>query len=204
MDQDAKRLSKQTFILSEFLDKHAPLYRLPQLKRKALVQRHCHHEHVMKFDAENRVLKGLGLDYELLNSGCCGMAGSFGFEGGHFEISRAIGERSLLPAVRSAADDALIIADGFSCREQIAGLTGRGALHLAQVLQMALHEGPDGPPDPLPERQYQPLGKWEPEPSPTIPFVAMGMGVLVGVAAAWSLTRNGRRSSHSIVPTTWR
>ena len=126
MDEDAKRLSTQSFVLSEFLAQKAPHYRLPQLKRKALVQKHCHHEHVMKFDAENSILKKLGLDYELLDSGCCGMAGSFGFKTGHYDISVAVGERVLLPAVRRADEDTLIIADGFSCREQIAGLTGRG------------------------------------------------------------------------------
>ena len=145
MDEDAKRLSANTFILSEFLEKKAPHYQLPKLERKALVQKHCHHEHVMKFDAENSVLKKLGLDYELLDSGCCGMAGSFGFESDHYDVSVAVGERKLLPAVRAADSDTLIIADGFSCREQIAGLTGRGALHLAQVIQMAMHEGPAGP-----------------------------------------------------------
>ncbi len=126
MDEDAKRLSANTFILSEFLEKKAPDFRLPKLKRKALVQKHCHHEHVMKFDAENAVLKKLGLDYELLDSGCCGMAGSFGFEAEHYDVSVAVGERRLLPAVRAADADTLIIADGFSCREQIAGLTDRG------------------------------------------------------------------------------
>ena len=102
MDEDAKRLSANTFILSEFLEKKAPDFRPPQLRRKALVQEHCHHEHVMKFDAENAVLKKLGLDYELLDSGCCGMAGSFGFEAEHYDVSVAVGERVLLPAVREA------------------------------------------------------------------------------------------------------
>ena len=92
-----------TFILSEFLEKKAPHFRLPQLKRKALVQKHCHHEHVMKFDAENAVLKKLGLDYELLDSGCCGMAGSFGFESeplrrlGRRRRARALARRSRRP-----------------------------------------------------------------------------------------------------------
>jgi FAD/FMN-containing dehydrogenase/Fe-S oxidoreductase len=195
MDEDAKRLSNQTFILSEFLEKKAPDYRLPRLKRKALVQKHCHHEHVMTFEAENAVLKQLGLDYELLNSGCCGMAGSFGFESGHFDVSRAIGERVLLPAVRQASEDTLIIADGFSCREQIAGLTGQGALHLAQVLQMALHEGPEGPSEPLPESHYQPLGKWEPAPSLALPAIAVGVGVLVGTGLIWALTHRDNRAT---------
>jgi hypothetical protein len=90
------------------------------------------------------------------------MAGSFGFESGHYDVSVAVGERVLLPKVREADASTLILADGFSCREQIAGLTGRGALHLAQVLQMALHEGPEGPSEIPPERHYEPLGKWVP------------------------------------------
>ena len=193
MDEDAKRLSANTFILSEFLEKKAPDFRLPKLKRKALVQKHCHHEHVMKFDAENAVLQKLGLDYELLDSGCCGMAGSFGFEAEHYDVSVAVGERRLLPAVRGADADTLIIADGFSCREQIAGLTDRGALHLAQVIQMAMHEGPDGPSRELPEMRYQTLGKWEPAPSLAATAAVVGLGVLAGLGVAWALTR--RRDS---------
>jgi FAD/FMN-containing dehydrogenase/Fe-S oxidoreductase len=198
MDEDAKRLSSQTFILSEFLQERAPEYRLPLLKRKALVQKHCHHEHVMKFDAENAVLQKIGLDYELLDSGCCGMAGSFGFESSHFDISRAIGERVLLPAVRRADDDVLVIADGFSCREQIAGLTGRGALHLAQVLQMALREGPEGPAERLPEIRYQPLGKWEPAPSALVPVIAAGAGMLLAAAVVWGVTPVRRRTRQAM------
>ncbi len=190
MDEDARRLSANTFILSEFLEKKAPEFQLPKLKRKALVQKHCHHEHVMKFDAENMVLGKLGLDYELLDSGCCGMAGSFGFEAEHYDVSVAIGERRLLPAVRSADPNTLVIADGFSCREQIAGLTGRGALHLAQVIAMAMHEGPEGPIEELPEMRYQPLGKWEPAPSSSAVAAVAGLGLLAGVGLVWALTRN--------------
>src|SRR5206468_1259735 len=80
----------------------------------------------------------LGLDFQILDSGCCGMAGAFGFEKDHYDVSMNIGERVLLPTVRSASKDTLIVADGFSCREQIAQSTDRRALHLAQVLQMAL------------------------------------------------------------------
>ena len=193
MDEDAKRLGKNTFVLSEFLRQKAPDFRLPKLRRKALVQKHCHHEHVMKFTAEEAVLAQLGLDFEVLNSGCCGMAGSFGFEAGHYDVSVAVGERFLLPAVRRADPETLIIADGFSCREQIAGLTDRGALHLAQVIQMALNEGPDGPYEALPERAYQPLGRWEPQPSLTAQAAVAGLGLLAGVGLVWALTR-GRRA----------
>jgi FAD/FMN-containing dehydrogenase/Fe-S oxidoreductase len=149
MDEDARRLSASTFILSEFLAEHAPDFRPPTLRRKAIVQKHCHHDHVMTFKDENEVLQKLGLDFEVMNWGCCGMAGSFGFEAEHYDVSVAVGERGLLPAVRGADDDTLIIADGFSCREQIAQCTDRQALHLAEVIQLAL-EG--GAADAYPER----------------------------------------------------
>ena len=92
----------------------------------------------MKMNDEEAVLKKLGLDYQVLDDGCCGMAGSFGFEREHYDVSIAVGELALLPAVRQAPKDELIIANGFSCIEQIAQTTDRQALHLAQVIQMAL------------------------------------------------------------------
>jgi FAD/FMN-containing dehydrogenase len=194
MDEDAKRLTAQTFLLSEFLEKKVPGYEPPKLHRKALVHGHCHHEHVMKFKDEKSVLDKMGLDYHKLDSGCCGMAGSFGFESEHYDVSVAVGERRLLPAVRQADDNTLIIADGFSCREQIADLTDRGALHLAQVLQMALHEGPDGLREELPERRYEPLGKWEPAPSLAATAAFVGAGLLLGVGLALMIKNS--RSRH--------
>jgi hypothetical protein len=149
----------------------------------------------MGFSDEDEILRKLGLDFEILNSGCCGMAGSFGFEADHYDISKAIGERALLPAVREADVETLVIADGFSCREQIAGLTGRGALHLAQVLQMAMREGPQGPSGSYPEEHYEPLGKWIPEPSITTAAAIMGMGVLTGLGAAFLIHRTRPRQS---------
>jgi Fe-S oxidoreductase len=136
--EQAMRLQKQVFLLSEFLERRTDGFPFPQLQRRAIVHGHCHHKSVLKMDAEEAVMKKLGLDFELLDSGCCGMAGSFGFEQDKYEVSIACGERVLLPAVRNAAPGDLIIADGFSCREQIAQTTGREALHLAQVLQTAL------------------------------------------------------------------
>ena len=138
-DRDAHRLREQTVLLSEFLVKKAG-YTPPQLKRKALVHGHCHHKSVLKFDSEHELLKRIGLEFKVLDSGCCGMAGSFGFEADKYDVSVKIGERVLLPAVRAAAEDTLIIADGFSCMEQIEQLTGRKALHIAEVLQMAIRE----------------------------------------------------------------
>jgi Fe-S oxidoreductase len=139
---EAKKLKEQTFLLSEFLINQAD-YHPPQLKRKAIVHAHCHHKSVLKFDSESELLKRTGLDFHVLDSGCCGMAGSFGFEAEKYEVSVKIGERILLPAVRSADPDTLIITDGFSCYQQIEGLTGRKALHIAEVLQMAIDEIPN-------------------------------------------------------------
>jgi FAD/FMN-containing dehydrogenase/Fe-S oxidoreductase len=142
-DHDAKRLSEQSFLLSEFLDREG--VDLPRIEGTALVQEHCHHRNVMGTEAEERVMDRLGLETRILDSGCCGMAGSFGFErGDKYEVSVAAGERVLLPAVRAAGPDTLLIADGFSCREQVVQGTGRKPLHLAQVIAAAL-DRPDAP-----------------------------------------------------------
>jgi hypothetical protein len=85
------------------------------------------------------VLRRLGLEVEPLDAGCCGMAGAFGFEADHYAVSEAVGERRLLPAVRQAGAGTLLVADGFSCREQIAQLTERRAVHLAEIVRLALH-----------------------------------------------------------------
>lgn len=113
----------------------------------------------MGMDADQKVLERLGLDYELLDSGCCGMAGSFGFEADKYDISVAIGERRLLPAVRDAPLDALIVADGFSCRTQVEQLTERRAIHIAEAIELALEHGEHGPPTTVPEeaREAQPV-----------------------------------------------
>jgi FAD/FMN-containing dehydrogenase/Fe-S oxidoreductase len=136
-DPLADKLRKNTVLLSEFLEKRSTNGNLAPLQRKAIVQGHCHHKSLLKFDAEESVLKKLGLDYKVLASGCCGMAGSFGFESEKYDVSMEIGERVLLPAVRKAETDTLIVADGFSCREQISQETSRHALHLAEVIQLA-------------------------------------------------------------------
>ena len=93
---------------------------------------------IQALETEQEILKRAGVDFELLDSGCCGMAGAFGFEKQKYATSIAIGELELLPAVRNAPADWRIIADGFSCREQIQQCTGRTALHLAEVIQLAL------------------------------------------------------------------
>jgi FAD/FMN-containing dehydrogenase/Fe-S oxidoreductase len=189
-DEDARRLSQQTFLLSEFLEQKASSYHPPQLHRKAIVHGHCHHKAVMGMSAEEQVLKKLGLDFQVLDSGCCGMAGSFGFEPGeHYEVSVKAGERVLLPAVRAAANDTLIIADGFSCRTQIEQETDRGALHLAQILQMALHDGSQGPAGAFPERGY-PTTEYPRAPLKLAALAGTGLA-LAGSALFWGLRRTG-------------
>jgi FAD/FMN-containing dehydrogenase/Fe-S oxidoreductase len=137
-DERAHKLSRQTVLLSEFLEKKASDFQLPKLPAKALIHGHCHHKAVMKMTEEESVLKKMGVDWSAPAPGCCGMAGSFGFDEDKYDVSMAIGELELLPAVRQAPADTLIIADGFSCREQIAQCTDRQALHLAEVIAMAL------------------------------------------------------------------
>jgi Fe-S oxidoreductase/FAD/FMN-containing dehydrogenase len=151
-NQDAQRLSRQTFTLAEFLEQKASGFAYPALHRRALVHGHCHHKAIMKMDDDGKVLDAMKLDYEILDSGCCGMAGSFGFERDHYDVSLKVGELVLLPAVRGAAKDTVIVADGFSCREQIAQTTDRRAVHLAELLQMAMTHGPEGPAGDCPER----------------------------------------------------
>jgi Fe-S oxidoreductase len=134
-DAYAKRLASSAMTLSEFLTREN--VELPALKKRAIVQSHCHHKSVMKFESEEALLKKIGLDLVHPDSGCCGMAGAFGFEREHYDISMRIGERVILPMVREADQETLIIADGFSCREQIEQATGRETFHLAEVLKMA-------------------------------------------------------------------
>ena len=137
-DGRARRLASQIFLLSEFFENRFQDFVLSPIGRKALLHGHCHHKSIMKMNHEEAVLRRCGVDYQMPAPGCCGMAGAFGFDKEKYGVSLAIGELELLPAVRKAPVDWLIVADGFSCREQITQCTGRKTLHLAEVLQMAL------------------------------------------------------------------
>jgi len=145
-DEDSRRLARQTYTLGEFLTRQAAEQPLGRLEQQVVFHGHCHQKAVIGIEAEKDVLRRIGSRLEVLEAGCCGMAGSFGFEKDKYEISMRIGERVLLPAVRRTSSDALIVADGFSCREQIAQGAGRRALHLAEVLQRALGRGPEAAP----------------------------------------------------------
>jgi len=133
----AGRMRSQTFLLSEFLERHAPDYEPPRLSRKILLHGHCHQKALMRMTHAESLLRKMGAELQSIDSGCCGMAGPFGFERDKYSIAQAVGERVLFPAVRQASPDILIVSDGFSCREQIFQSTGRRALHLAEAIQLA-------------------------------------------------------------------
>ena len=141
-DQDVQRLAGQFRTFAEQLLNHAPDgWQPPRLTKSATVQTHCHQHAVTKDDADRELMRRAGIDARVLDAGCCGLAGNFGFEQGHYDLSMTVAEQGVLPAVRETAPGALVLADGFSCRTQIEqGDTGRRALHLAEALALALDE----------------------------------------------------------------
>ena len=188
-DQDAQRLKSNTLLLSEYLHEHLKDWQAPKLERKAVVHGHCHHVSIMGMTDEIEILRSMGVDFDELDSGCCGMAGAFGFEKGeHYDVSIACGERVLLPAVRQANDDEILIADGFSCREQISQTTDRHALHLAEVLHLAQTQGERGP-DESPDK-FAASYPQQPSLLKTLAIIGAGaVAVGVGAVAAWNWWR---------------
>jgi Fe-S oxidoreductase len=175
-DEDAKRLSKQTFSFVEFLTDRLD-WQPPTLPARAVVQGHCHHRAAEKdLEHDRKLLDRLGIDYEILDTGCCGMAGSFGYHAGeHYDVSVKVAEHALLPKLAQTPASTLVIADGFSCRGQIEQLDGRQAQHVAQVVQRALREsGRTGPEKdgPAPRRRRRMRGA-------AAALAALGVGALV-------------------------
>ena len=193
--EDAKALKNLTFTLSDFLRSRARDYPIPKLQRKALVQGHCHQKaldtlndkEIGQLFAEKEIYDRMGLEYNLRETGCCGMAGAFGYEqqNGHYELSVAVGERMLLPEVRKAREDELIIADGFSCQEQIQQQSDRVALHTAQVLQLALQGGNESSSQGRPEARLVENRNCAQRTSRKLTLLSLGVGCVVGVAAVW-------------------
>jgi FAD/FMN-containing dehydrogenase/Fe-S oxidoreductase len=134
-DEDGHRLCKQAFHFAEFFEREG--VELPPLPRRALLHGHCHHKATGGIESEQNLLEAMGLEVEVLDSGCCGMAGSWGYEAAHYGVSQACGERVLFPRVRRTTPDTLVVADGFSCKTQLEQGVGRKALHVAQVLKLA-------------------------------------------------------------------
>jgi Fe-S oxidoreductase len=187
--EDGNRLTKQAFHFAQFLEQ-AEGYEPPLLARKAIGHGHCHESATEGVEPMFSLLRKMGADLETPDSGCCGMAGSWGYEAEHYGISLACGERALLPAVREAPPEALIVADGFSCKTQIEEATDRRALHVAQVLRLAREHGPQGPGGPYPESAAP--GPPRPSASSRITrsaLVAAGAGALAGAAVAFGRPR---------------
>jgi Fe-S oxidoreductase/FAD/FMN-containing dehydrogenase len=142
-DPRAARLAARVLTFAETLERHAPGWTPPRVDRPAAGQTHCH-QHAVLGDAADRRLREAALITGELSGGCCGLAGNFGFEKGHYEVSTACAEEQLLPSVRDAPDGTVVLADGFSCRTQLEQLAGVRGRHLAEVLAEALDEAPDG------------------------------------------------------------
>jgi Fe-S oxidoreductase len=139
----AREAASRVMLLEEFLATESAAGKLDinfvPAKKRALLHGHCHQKSFGAMGAVETALKLIpGLDVATIESSCCGMAGAFGYDAETIDVSRAMGELSLLPAVREAPDDAIIVADGTSCRQQIRDGTRREAMHVARVLAMAL------------------------------------------------------------------
>ncbi|MFB3902557.1 MAG: FAD-binding and (Fe-S)-binding domain-containing protein [Acidobacteriota bacterium] len=197
-NEDAHRLSRQTYALAEFLQKNQDRHRTLQINRDAIVHLHCHHRAIVKTHADEWLLRETGLKYETLDSGCCGMAGSFGFEkGDRYDVAMKCGERVLLPNVRKQAKTTLIISDGFSCREQIAQATDRQAMHLVEVLDFAAGEGASAVEEEYPEHVYRSRDGHETL-SPAIGWaVTVGLGAGLVFAARRLIQRRQSAASRS-------
>ncbi|MBO1335699.1 FAD-binding and (Fe-S)-binding domain-containing protein [Streptomyces sp. VRA16 Mangrove soil] len=186
-DEDVRRLAGRFRTFAEQLVHHAPHWQPPALNRPATVQTHCHQHAIMKDGADRELMRRAHLVAEVLDEGCCGLAGNFGFERGHHDVSMTVAEQGVLPAVRAAAPGGVLLADGFSCRTQIEqGDTGRGALHLAEVLALGL----DGN---LPSEHPERLTDRPPGPSPTLRRTVTATATAAALGAALAGTRPLRR-----------
>jgi FAD/FMN-containing dehydrogenase/Fe-S oxidoreductase len=184
---NARRLSSQAFTLAEFLEKVASGYSPPNLRRQLMVHGHCHQKAIAGMEHETNLLKKMGANVNVFDSGCCGMAGSFGFEENKFEVSRKVFEHELKARVEGAPRDSILIADGFSCKTQIEQNTNREALHLAQVVKMAMDEQESARKDGGRQRSYAELCRnnhhlreW---------VTAISAGLIVGGILAWRRSR---------------
>jgi Fe-S oxidoreductase len=169
-DERGSRLKEQSFLLSEFLAEHRIETERPLRDRKALIQVHCHEHALGKPETEKTTLQQFGIEAQIMPNGCCGMAGSFGFEAAKYPWSVKIAEHALLPRLRQAEPDSAIVASGFSCREQIEQLTGRKTQHIAEMMADALGVLPPPPPPRPLDRQF------------AVAASVLALGVVVGAA----------------------
>jgi Fe-S oxidoreductase len=187
-DDDARRLTRNAYHFAEFFQKFDVTP--PRLEGKALLWGHCHQRATGGMSPDQQLLEKMGLEVENLKGGCCGLAGSWGFEGGKYDISMDCGEQALLPAVRDADEDCLVVADGFSCKTQIKDArTGRQALHLAEVMKAA-RDGDARAGSRRPERR---AATGRPTPPVRVRAVRVGVVAVVTSAAAAACTWAARR-----------
>ncbi|MGW4550621.1 FAD-binding and (Fe-S)-binding domain-containing protein [Streptomyces violaceorubidus] len=200
-DQDVRRLAGQTVTLSELLTEHSPGYeppRVPDRSARALAQVHCHQHAVLGWEADQELLRRAGVDAERLDSGCCGLAGNFGFERGHLDVSEACAERVLLPRLRAEDESTVVLADGFSCRTQIHEFDSGGheGVHLAELLASALPGGPAADPGAPGSAYGTAPGARPAAPGPRARALALAgtaAAALGTAAAATALVRSVRR-----------
>lgn len=176
-DPDAEQLRKNFYHWPEFFQKHE--INVPKLEGKAVVWGHCHHKATGGMESETKLLKErMGMEVEEAKGGCCGLAGSWGFEAGKYDISMQCGEVGLLPAVRKAEKSTVIVADGFSCKTQLeqSGV-GRHALHTAEVMRIARQSDSHRLHAQFPERLREP----KPEAPPEVK--AVRIAAIIGLSA---------------------
>jgi Fe-S oxidoreductase len=194
-DMDAQRLASQSFTLETFLNKKAEKdeqYKPPKLERTAIVHEHCHKKAVLDPTSETHVFGQMHMDFEQLDSGCCGMAGAFGFEESHYDMSIKCGERVLLPKVRQAKPQTVVVADGFSCREQIMQTTDRQAIHPAEVMKMAIDDRGYSRDDAYPELRFMPDKEKKRRDIIVRGYAVLGAVLVLGAAATGALLLRGR------------
>ena len=181
-DEDARRLSRQTYHLAEFLQQEG--YTPPPLHRRVVLHEHCHQHATGGVDPDQKLLEAMGAEVEKPDSGCCGMAGAWGYERAHYDVSMACGERVLLPKVREVPADTVVVTAGFSCRSQIEHATERRALHIAQLIQLARDHGASGPRGPYPERAVAPKPQCPGGSRRKVAVAVAGAGALAVAGAA--------------------
>jgi Fe-S oxidoreductase len=191
-NDDAQRLASNAMHFAEFFERFE--IPVPKLDRRALVWGHCHHKATGGMDPEHALLKRMGVEVRPVNGGCCGLAGSWGFEQGHHDVSMQCGELALLPAVRAADRDTLVVANGFSCQTQLEQSdVERRALHVAQVMKMAREHGPEGyrggPPELAYAGQRRGSGSRVRRAGPAVAAVGAAVGGAVLVERAARRTR---------------
>ncbi len=200
--KETHAIMENTFLLSEFLVQKAN-YHPPRLHMAGVMHGHCHHKALIKgAEHEKKLLEEMQMKVRVLSDGCCGMAGAFGFEEEHYDVSAKVGEHAFLPSVRSSGLNEVIIADGFSCREQISQMTQRHGLHMAEVLQLAIQHGPAGTNDLMPEKklveeQRRAIQKSKME---TVAVLGGTLAAVAGLLGAYKILDGSRcngKSAHS-------